>query len=192
MNQAPARQELAQIRLALERDTRAPATRAWLFLFWGLIVAKICFIEWAVTTYRQPWNPLVLQLPTFLFGLLATLVQTGVSRPPLLPLAGRMVLSIWGAGLMILVLFGVGGVATGLISPFLLPPLGASLLGAGYFIHSALDGRLLHRFCAYLWWFCAAFLFLHPNLDGLGWFSAFLILFQTLPTLALLFLARKN
>ena len=192
MNQAPARQELAQIRLALERDDRVPRTRAWLFLFWGLIVAKVCFIEWAVLRYQQPWNPLVLQIPSLLFGLLATLIQTGVSRPPLRPLAGRVALSVWGSLLMIFTLFTCGGLATGLITPYLLPALGASLLGAGYFIHSSLDGRLLHRICAYAWWGSSGFLFLKPGLDSLGWFSAFIVLFQTLPTLGVILWGRKN
>ncbi len=192
MNQAPARQELAQIRLALEQDKRAPLTRAWLFLFWGLIVAKLCFVEWAVVKYQQPWDPLVLQVPTVLFGLLATLIQTGMGRPRQRPLAGRMALSVWGSGLMVVTLFTCAGVGTGALSPYLIPAVAASVLGAGYFIHSSLDGRVLHKCCAYGWWASAAFLFLRPNLDSLGWFALFIVMFQVLPTLGLILLGKRK
>jgi hypothetical protein len=53
---------------------RNPRVEKLILLCWGLIALKHLAVIWAVHHYAVPFNPLWINAPTFLLGLLATLV----------------------------------------------------------------------------------------------------------------------
>lgn len=66
--------ERAFVRDVQVRRERAPDPRLLRFVLicWLLIAVKHVAVLWAVHHYRMPFHPLIVNLPTWLFGLVAT------------------------------------------------------------------------------------------------------------------------
>ena len=55
-------------------EPRDPRVEKLIALCWGLIAVKHIAVIWAVHHYAVPFNPLWINAPTFLLGLLATMI----------------------------------------------------------------------------------------------------------------------
>ncbi|MGA2052000.1 MAG: hypothetical protein ABSH19_01675 [Opitutales bacterium] len=187
-------QEVAELEIALERARRVPAFRALLLLCWGLIMAKCLLVQWAILTYHERINGVIMVwVPSVSVcaGITLYYAYRVFRELPTMPLSGRIVSATWvGCGTAFLVLI-VAVVVFGEFSGYLLPALAAVLLGVGYYIHSATGYRVLFRAAAVGWWFAALWLFGHPDIDSLAWMSLFLVLFEVLPATWLYFAARR-
>ena len=177
----------SQIKLALEQQGKLLPFRGLLYIFWGIILAKCIFAEWAIRKYQLPVNSFYIWIPTLIFASVSTWVYAGVTLRDVYrqPLTGQFVAAIWGGCFMAAALVVVVGYGGGSLSLFILPAICAVILGVGYFIHSVLDQRFIFKLSAYCWWLGSIPLFINPYLDALAWFSLMIILFQVLPATGL-------
>jgi hypothetical protein len=186
--------DVAELELALEKSRQVPGFRALLAFFWGLILAKCLFAQWAFTVYNLPINPgfFVWTLSLGGSGALTLGYAYWLFRElPHMPLSGRIASATWvacGVGFAVLAL--VAGVFQA-FTPYLLPALAAVLLGVGYYIHSVAQRRVLFKFVAAGWWLSALGLFTQPNVNALAWMALSLLLFQAAPA-AWLFFTRNR
>ncbi|MEM8550285.1 MAG: hypothetical protein AAGF10_05790 [Verrucomicrobiota bacterium] len=184
MQSAPV-QPISHVELTLEKGRRVDSYRGLLFLFWGLILAKCCLMQWAIITYAMPINGFAfIWVPTLIFGLVCTVIYARVTLKEFhdAPLTNRLVRGIWVACAIALVLLSTLGIGMQAFSPTLLPGLLAVIMGLGYCIHGYLDGRRLYFFAAAGWWLGSIVLFSQNNVASLAWLALFLICFQVLPT----------
>ncbi|HTB64320.1 MAG TPA: hypothetical protein VK737_12115 [Opitutales bacterium] len=176
--------DVAELELALEKSRQVPGFRTLLAFFWGLILAKCLFAQWAFTVYNLPINPgfYVWTLSLVGSGAISLVYAYWLFRElPTMPLSGRIASATWvGCGVGFALLALVAGVYQA-FSIYLLPALAAVLLGVGYFIHSVAQRRNLFKFVAIGWWLAALGLFTQPNINSLAWMALSLLLFQAAP-----------
>lgn len=187
--------ELAEIEVALAKSYRVAPFRLLLFIFWGLILAKCCIVEWAILNYNTPINGFVyVWIPSIVFGGICSLVYARVSDAELqrAPLFSRLMRGVWCACAISMVIFCavIFGVKT--YNPFILPGLFAILMGIGYYIHSNFDNQKLFRICAAGWWLSALVFLLEISLHSLAWLALAIVCFQIIPTAYLYFKAQKT
>ncbi len=176
-------QEISQIQIALEGEQKRVRFRGLFYIFWGIILSKCIFAEWAIRHYGLPVNSLYVWVPTMIFASVSTFVYAGTTIGDIFrrPLTGRFVSAIWGSSLMAIVLVTVVGYGAGNVGFYVVPELCAVVFGSSYFIHSVIDSRFLFKLCAYGWWLGSIWLLVNPNLHSLAWFAAMILLFQVLP-----------
>lgn len=194
MQERARKSDMEQVRLALEHGSRADRFRGLVLLFWGLILAKCLYLEWAIRAYEAPVDSLYLWVPTLAFGFLGTLIyaQREVGAWSHIPLTGRLVAAIWAGCAVALVLLGMVGTQSGVLAPFHLPAVVAVVMGLGFFIHGTIDHRPWYRLAAFGWWAGSLFLFTLHGPESLAWLATFLLLFQVGPgVLNLLTIGRK-
>jgi len=176
--------EVAELDLALEKSRRMPGFRALLALVWGLVLAKCLLAQWAFSHYHLPINPGFYVWTLSLGGSGAiTLVYayTLFRELPTMPLSGRLASATWVACAMGFAILAVMSQFEGAFDLFLLPALGAVLLGVGCFIQSVIDRRKLFKFLAVGWWLAAIGLFTQPNVNALAGMAGSLVLLVALP-----------
>jgi len=187
--------EIAQIEIALAKSYRVAPFKLLLFIFWGLIVAKCCIVEWAILTYSTPINGfLYVWIPSIVFGGVCSLVYARVSFEELrrAPIISRLVRGVWGACAISMIIFSVVSIGMRQYNPFILPGIFAMLMAISYFIHSILDSRKLFKISAAGWWIASIILFYQLNIDSLAGLAVAILLFQTTPTIVLYAQANKN
>lgn len=179
--------EMAQIRIALERSRRVENVKMALFVFWGLILAKSFAAEWVQRVYEMPFNTLYVWVPSIAFGLLCTFAYLNLMLKEwkLRPLSSHLVATIWTACAVAAILIGLVGTTAEVVPGEKVPAFLAVIMGVGFFIHSVLDQRFWFKPAAFGWWVGAVVLFFYPGPHAFGWFAAFILLFQVLPTVLL-------
>jgi len=184
MQKPPATQDIAELELALEKSRQVPGFRSVIAFFWGLILAKCLFAQWAFETYHLPINPGFYVWTLSLVG--SGAISAGYAwwlfrELPTMPLSGRVASATWvGCGLGFAVLVAVSLLLEA-FNPFLLPAIAAVLLGVGYYIHSVAQRQIMYKAVAVGWWLSALWLATQSNINSLGWMALCLILFQAAP-----------
>lgn len=187
--------DFKQVQLALEKGRRAAPFRGLLFLFWGLILAKCCAVQWAIVTYAVPIDGvLFIWLPTLFFGAVCTVVYARLTLEEFhrAPLTTNLVRGIWVACAVSLAVFAIVGVGFKGFTLTLLPAILAVILGLGYCIHGFLDQRRLYFICAVGWWLSSVWLFYLNSLNALLWLALMLLVLQVAPTTVLYFESRRR
>lgn len=186
---------LAQIELALENDRTHDSIRGIATIFWGLILAKCFLAQWAVFRYDIPINTLFfVWIPSLTFGALCTFIYTGIvlKRVTRRRLAGRFVRHIWTATLALIAAISLLGTALNMFNPMLLPGFFALIVGASFYIHSALNNHLLFKWVAAGWWVGSAWLFYAPDENALAFFSLMILCLQVFPAVYLYYLSNTT
>jgi len=192
---ASTEETLAQIELAMEHDRTHDSIRGIATIFWGLILAKCFLAQWAVFAYNIPINALIfIWIPSLTFGALCTFIYASVvlKRITNRSLAGRFVRHIWGATLVLIAATTLLGAGLNLFDPMLLPGFFALIVGASFYIHSALNNRLLFKWTAVGWWTGSAWLFYNADENALGIFSLMILCFQVIPAVYLYYLSNTT
>ncbi len=186
--------ELEQLKLALEAERRVVSFRGYVYIFWGLIVAKCFLAEWAIRYYQMPVRSYFVWAPTLFFGTVCTWVYAGVTlkKTRNRPLTGRFVAAIWGGCFMGAAMISVPGLGSGYLSLYQLPAFFAVIAGIGYFVHSVIDHRTIYKVSAYGWWLGSGYLFFEPDIHALAWFALLIILCQVIPATLLLLRSRAS
>lgn len=177
--------DVAELEMALERSAQVSASRMLLLVFWGLILAKCCFLQWAILTYDVPVDGgLFVWTPSFIFGAVCSFIYGKVTLEEFhrTPLTSRLVRGIWASCIAAMAIFGVVAVGLGGLNPFLLPGVLAVLMGIGFFIQGTVDPRRYLQTAAIGWWLGSIWLFYQANAQALLSLGVLLIALQVVPT----------
>ncbi len=185
--------EMTEVKMALEYEKKVTPQRLILFMFWGLILVKCIMAEWAINYYSMPINSIYVWLPTLIFGFIATWVyfESIVKGFMTQPLVGRYVAKIWAGCAVAITIVGIVGTGLNAFSIFLLPAFFSIIIGLGYFCYSAVDQRLIFKYCAGVWWIGSVGLFYCSNVNSFFWFSILIFCNQVVPSIYLLVLNNK-
>ncbi len=186
---------MAEVERALERTERVLPFRGLLFIFWGVLVSKCLFLQWAIFTYDVPIDGwLFVWTPSFLFGILcmAVYARSALGDFARAPLTNRLTRGLWLACGGAFIVFTLESVLLGGISPFLLPGIFAVLIGVGFFIEGMAEGTRLFQGLGLAWWVGAFALFLRPGVNALALLGALIMLLQVLPATLLYFRHRRT
>lgn len=185
---------MAEVERALERSERVLPFRGLLFIFWGVLVSKCLFLQWAIFTYDVPIDGwLFVWTPSFLFGILCMVVyaRSALGDFARAPLTNRLTRGVWLACGGAFIIFILESVFIGGFSPYLLPGTFAVLIGAGFFIEGMAEGTRLYQYLGLAWWIGAGGLFLMPGVNALALLGGLILLLQVLPA-TLLFLRHRR
>lgn len=186
--------DLAELELALERSHQVTASRMLLLVFWGLILAKCCLLQWTILSYNVPIDGgLFIWTPSFIFGAVCSFIYGKVTLEEFhqTPLTSRLVRGIWAACIAAMAIFGVVAVSLGDMSPYLLPGILAVLMGVGFFIQGTVDPRPWLRTAAIGWWLGSILLFFQSDVSSLLSLSILLVALQVIPTTLLFWQEKK-
>lgn len=186
--------KLTQVERALEQGERIEPFRGVLFIFWGVLVSKCLFLQWAIFTYDVPIDGwLFVWTPSFLFGVLCMLVYARSALGDFFhaPLTSRLTRGLWLACGAAYIIFVLESVLLGGVSPYLLPGIFAVLIGVGFFVEGMAEGTRLYQGLGVAWWAGAFLLFLEPGVDSLAALGVMIMLLQVLPA-TLLFLKKRK
>lgn len=185
---------MTDIERALEHGDRIRPFRGLLFIFWGILLAKCLFLQWAIFTYEVPIDGwLFVWTPSFLFRLLCMFVyaRSALGDFSRAPLTNRLTRGVWLAcGAAFLIFLGES-LALGGISPLLLPAIFAVLIGVGFFIEGMAEGTSFYEILGAAWWLGAGLLFFKPGTNSLAVLGALLLLLQVLPATVVLIQQRR-
>lgn len=187
--------ELPEIEVALAKSYRVAPFKLLLIIFWGLILAKCCIVEWAIINYSTPINGLLyVWIPSIAFGGICSLVYAHISFEELrrAPLISRLIRGVWSACAISMVILCIVSFGAQSFNSFVLPGFFAILMGIGYYIHSILDSRRIFKICAVGWWFSSLLLFSVLNVHSLAWLALAIVLFQIVPTIFFYTKANKD
>ncbi len=187
-------QEVAELELALEKSRQVPAFRVVMVFFWGLIMAKCLLAQWAAIRYQMPLNTTIYVWALSLGGSGALTLSYAwmlFRELPTMPLSGRLVSATWAGCATGFGILALAAWAYQAFNPYLLPALGAVLLGMGCYIHSVFDRRRLFKALAFAWWLAALGLFTQTDYNALGWMGTGILLLIVLPS-GWLFLIRHR
>ncbi|MEO0795825.1 MAG: hypothetical protein AAFX93_11710 [Verrucomicrobiota bacterium] len=177
--------DAAEYELALERSHQVVASRMLLLVFWGLIFAKCCILQWAIFTYDIPVDGgLFIWAPSIIFGAVCSFVYGKVTLEEFhqTPLTSRMVRGIWAACIVAMALFGIAAVGLGGMNPYLLPAIFGTLMGVGFFIQGLVDTRRYLQAAAIGWWIGSIWLFVESGPASLLSLAVLIVALQVVPT----------
>lgn len=195
MFSTPSEESLRQVEIALEQGRQTARFQGIVYLFWGLIFAKLFLVEYAMQVYQVPLNSaLYIWSLTLAMAALCTVVYALLSRERinLRPLTGQWVAQLWLGCFTAMAVVAAAGLLLQSINPYAIPGLCALLLGLGFFLHSVLNRRLLFRGIAVGWWLGSLFLLLDPSPRALLVMGLLLLGLHVIPFAILHFLPPKT